>query len=47
MSDITITLCNPQTGQSESIPVADTLTISELIAILLHFKSSELLDDFL
>ena len=31
MSDITVTLCNPQTGQSESIPVSTTLTVQELI----------------
>ena len=31
MSDITITLCNPSTGQSESMPVAPTLTINELL----------------
>ena len=31
MSDITITICNPQTGQSESIPVANTMTIGEVI----------------
>ncbi|CAJ1930600.1 unnamed protein product [Cylindrotheca closterium] len=31
MSDITITLCNPQTGQSESIPVANTMTIGEVV----------------
>jgi len=31
MSDITITLCNPATGQSESMPVAPTLTVSELL----------------
>jgi hypothetical protein len=29
MSEITITLCNPQTGQSESLPVAPSLTIIE------------------
>lgn len=31
MSDILVTLCNPQTGQSESIPVAPSLTLTELI----------------
>ena len=31
MSDITITLCNPSTGQSESMPVAPSLTINELL----------------
>lgn len=31
MSDITITLCNPQTGQSESIPVSNTMTIGDVI----------------
>jgi DNA damage-inducible protein 1 len=31
MSDITITLCNPATGQSESMPVAPTLSVSELL----------------
>jgi len=31
MSDITITLCDPETGQSESMPVAPTLTIAELL----------------
>lgn len=31
MSDITITICNPQTGQSESIPVTNTMAIGEVI----------------
>eukprot|EP00980_Cylindrotheca_fusiformis_P005587 scaffold1184_cov132-Cylindrotheca_fusiformis.AAC.8 len=31
MSDITITLCNPQTGQSESLPVVNTMTVRELL----------------
>jgi hypothetical protein len=31
MSDITITLCDPQTGQSESMPVADTMIVNEVI----------------
>jgi hypothetical protein len=31
MSDITITLCDPQTGQSESLPVANTMIVNEVI----------------
>lgn len=31
MSDITITLCNPQSGQSESMPVANTMTVNEVV----------------
>mmetsp|Transcript_868 Transcript_868/g.1325 ORF Transcript_868/g.1325 Transcript_868/m.1325 type:complete len:416 (+) Transcript_868:68-1315(+) len=31
MSEITITLCNPTTGQSESLPVSPTLSLSDLL----------------
>jgi hypothetical protein len=31
MSEITITLCNPQTGQSESMPVTNTMIVNEVI----------------
>jgi len=31
MSEITITLCNPITGQSESLPVSSNLTVSDLL----------------
>jgi len=31
MSEITITLCNPTTGQSESLPVSNNLKVSELL----------------
>ena len=32
MSDITITLHNPVTGASESMPVADSLTVQEVLS---------------
>jgi DNA damage-inducible protein 1 len=31
MAEITVTICNPLTGQSESLPVAPTLTVAELL----------------
>jgi DNA damage-inducible protein 1 len=31
MTEITVTMCNPLTGQSESLPVAPTLTVAELL----------------
>lgn len=31
MAEITVTICNPVTGQSESLPVASTLTVAELL----------------
>jgi Aspartyl protease len=33
MSDITITLINPQTGQSESLPLSSSVTINEVVEL--------------
>ena len=33
MSDITITLHNPLTGQSESLPIANTMTVAEVLEL--------------